>query len=181
MDPLLAIILRAAVALLFLSVAAHKLRDLASFRAALAEYDLLPASFSSIAAPVFAVLELVAAIALVAPAPQGAPVGGAILAAALLSVYTIAIAINLARGKRDIDCGCGGPAMRQTLGGGLLVRNAVLMCAALLCLVPVRERPLVWIDAITAVAALAAIAAIYSAAQRLMATGPALARLRVET
>ena len=36
-------------------------------------------------------------------------------AALLLALYAGAIGVNLARGRRDIDCGCGGPASRQPI------------------------------------------------------------------
>ena len=50
---------------------------------------------------------------------------------ALLVLYSAAIAINLLRGRRDIECGCGGAATHVPLSGWLLARNAALMATAL--------------------------------------------------
>jgi hypothetical protein len=58
--------------------------------------------------------------------------GGAMLVAAcLLALYGTAIGINLARGRDNIDCGCTGPALGQTLSGWLIMRNLVLVGVAL--------------------------------------------------
>ena len=50
----------------------------------------------------------------------------ALPAAALLVVFAWAMAINIRRGRRAIDCGCGRSQLRQPLGWGLVVRNVVL-------------------------------------------------------
>jgi len=56
---------------------------------------------------------------------------------ALLVLYSSAIAINLVRGRRDIECGCGGAATHVPLSGWLLARNAALMATALaVCAAP---------------------------------------------
>ena len=99
-------------------------------------------------------------------------------AAALLALYAAAIAVNLARGRRHLDCGCAGPALRRPISGWLVVRNLVLVAIALADLAPLSTRPLVWVDALTVVAATAALAACWMAADRLLATAPGLARLR---
>src|SRR3989442_15787293 len=102
-DPAIAATLRAAFALLFLGAASHKLRDPGRFRATLAEYRLLPGAVVPLAAMLVIGAEIVVAIALVASARR---VPGPVSAAAVLVVYGAAIALNLARGRRHIDCGC---------------------------------------------------------------------------
>jgi len=178
MDPAIEAALRGALALLFAVAARHKARDLDGFRATLAEYRLLPEGAASVAARLVIVAEVAASVALLVPVLR-AP--GPFLAAGLLAVYTGAIAINLARGRRDIDCGCAGPALRQPLSGWLLGRNGILLAAALACLVPLRPRPLVWVDALTVTGAVAALAAFYGALDRLVANAPRLAHLRERT
>jgi Methylamine utilisation protein MauE len=175
MDPVISATLRGALGLLFLSAALHKLAAPGAFRAALVEYRLLPGSTTAAASWALVALEIAAAGALVAPATVRL---GVALATGLLVIYTAAIAVNLARGRRDLDCGCAGPAHRQPIGVGLIVRNAVLAGAALLCLVPLRARSLSWLDGLTIVAGVGTAAALYAAIQRLMATAPVLARLR---
>ena len=54
---------------------------------------------------------------------------------ALLLTYAIAIAINLARGRRDLDCGCAGPNERRPIAAWMVWRNvgiAILLAAVLL-------------------------------------------------
>jgi hypothetical protein len=96
-------------------------------------------------------------------------------AAALLALYTAAIGVNLARGRRDVDCGCAGPGGRQTLQGGLVARNALLAAAALAAAAPVGARGLGAVDAITIAGAVLAAAALYAASQHLLALAPRLA------
>jgi hypothetical protein len=176
-DPAVSTILRGALALLFVIAATHKLRDPASFAAVLTDYALLPAAVIGLAARVVPAAELAAALALAVPGSVGA---GALLAAALLALYALAMGVNLLRGRRDLDCGCMGPGARRSLSGGLLVRNALFIVAALLCLLPVTPRALTWLDALTVPLAVAALSALYAAAERLLATAPALAALRAE-
>src|SRR5439155_1227195 len=112
MDPVIDVTLRTALALLFSVAAGHQLQDLGRFRATLVEYRLLPAGLVPLAAALVVAVEVAAAGALLVP---GARAAGLVSAATLLVVYGAAVAINLARGRRDIDCGCAGPA------GGLMV------------------------------------------------------------
>ena len=171
MDPAIDLTIRAALALLFAAAAAHKLRDMAAFRGTFADYRLLPDA----AAWAVPAAEAAVALLLVAPATSAVGKAGAV---ALLVAYAAAIGVNLARGRRHIDCGCAGPHARRPIGPGLVVRNTVLAAAALAALAPVYDRPLVWVDALTVSGAVMALAALYVAADRLMAYGPALARLR---
>ena len=169
LDPALQAILRAGLALLLLSAASHKLRDLPRFRAALAGYRLLPTAAGRGLAPLLAALELAIGLALLAP---GAGLVAGLGAAGLLAVYSGAIAINLARGRRQIDCGCSGPAGRTTpLSGALLARNATLALAALACALPVAGRAWVWIDAITVAGGVAVAALLYAAIELALSYG----------
>jgi Methylamine utilisation protein MauE len=165
-DPVWSLALRAGLALLLASAAVAKLRDLGDFTEALAGYRLLPASLARPAAGVFAGAELVLALGLWPPALRAVSALGAAL---LLSLYGFAIAVNLARGRRDIDCGCGGPFGRQSLSEALVLRNALLVGAALAAALPVAQRALGWLDVWTLVAAAGAMAALYAAANVLLA------------
>ena len=172
MDPAADLTLRAAFALLFAVAASHKVRDPARFRATLADYRLLPAPFVWPAAMLTIGAELAVAVVLLVSSWRAL---GPLTAAALLCVYAVAMAINLARGRRHLDCGCAGPAHRQPISGGLVVRNALLAATVL---VAVRPRPLLWVDVLTVTAATATLAALYASLDRLLAQAPALARLR---
>jgi hypothetical protein len=178
MDPVAIVTLRAALALLFTLAATHKLRDMETFRGAVAGYRLLPAPFIRPAAVALASAELAAAALLVAS--PGWPAAGPLLAAALFLLYAGAIAVNLAVGRRDIDCGCAGPGARRPISGWLVVRNVALAIVALAAAVPVASPPraLVWIDALTIAGAVATLVVAYASIDRLLANLPAVARAR---
>lgn len=171
-DPAVHALLRAGLALVLAGAAAHKLRDLHAFRVALGDYQLVPWAATGVLAPALVAAELAAAALLVSPLAR--PWGFA-AAAALVATYSAAIAVNLVRGRRDIDCGCFGPALRVGLGGGLLARNAVLLAAAIAGFAPVAPRALGALDAATVAGALAFLAFAHAAATRLLAGAPASA------
>jgi uncharacterized membrane protein YphA (DoxX/SURF4 family) len=176
MDPVLIIIIRYALALLWIVSAVQKLAKFEEFRIALDDYRIVPTgAVSMIVAGSLTVLELLAGLALLFPgyAPMGA-----IVSAGLLLVYGAAMGVNLLRGRRHIDCGCAGPALRQSLSYSLVSRNIVLAGASLVCLASFDLRSLVWLDYLTILAATLALAVLYSAFNRLVAHGPDLARLR---
>ncbi len=178
MDPVATVTLRAALALLLTLAATHKLRDMESFRAAVAGYRLVPAFLVGPAAVALAGGELLAAALLIAS--PGRPAAGPLAAAALFLLYGGAIAVNLARGRRDIDCGCGGPGARRPISGWLVARSAALAVLALAAAVPVASPPrsLVWIDALTIAGAVATLGVAYASVDRLLANLPAVARTR---
>ena len=107
-------------ALVFARAAAFKLRDVQAFADALAGYRMLPIGLVEPAARVLPAIEIASALALLAPQTR---VVGEFVAASLLIVFALAIGVNLLRGRREIDCGCGDPSRRQPLAWSLVVRN----------------------------------------------------------
>jgi hypothetical protein len=95
---------------------------------------------------------------------------GALGAIVLLTLYSVAIAVNLGRDRRSIDCGCGALGARQPISEWLLVRNAVLGLAAWTMVYPTATRPLVWMDWLTIVGAIAVLGCAWTAAHGLWAT-----------
>jgi hypothetical protein len=95
----------------------------------------------------------------------------------LLGVFTGAIAINLARGRTDIDCGCFGPALRQRLSWWLLLRNGALFALLAIALMPAGVRPMDFLDVATAAMAAATVVVLYTAANYLIANAPGLRAL----
>jgi len=174
MDPVVDLTLRGGLALLFLVAASHKWRDPARFRATLIDYRILPEATAGPVAVLLVGAELAVAVALLTPAWRTL---GLVGACGLLVLYGFAIAVNLGRGRRHLDCGCVGPALRRPISVQLVVRNAVLAAGALLALGPVATRPLVWVDALTLAAALASSSALYAAVDRMLAEAPLRARL----
>jgi len=167
-DPVFAWVARLALAGVFAAAALHKWRDLSAFSAALGAHRLVPDAVVPALARAFAACETAVAAGLVWTASAALAAGAA---AALLALYSGAIAINLARGRREIDCGCS--ARPQPLSRGLLVRNALLAAAALPAGFPATARELVWVDALSAAAGAGALAFVWLAAQSLVFDPPA--------
>ncbi len=175
LDPTIAVTLRLSLALLFVTSALHKTRSFVRFRETVLDYRLLPPALAGIASVGILGAELGVAVALLAPSTAGI---GLVGASALLGTYGVAIGINLRRGRRHIDCGCVGPALRQSLSEWLVVRNGGLVTLALAGLAPVASRPLGWIDLVTIAGAVAVLAATYGSVNQLIASAPEHARLR---
>jgi hypothetical protein len=175
LDPALHGALRLSLALLLLAACQHKLRDFAGFRAALAEYRLLPARWASAGAALLLLAELATGLALLLP---GSARGAALAAALLLLLYSVAIGINLARGRREIDCGCAGPGARRPLSEALIARNALLIAVATACTLTPAARPLVWVDALTVAGGAALLALLYGALDAALENAPRLRELR---
>ncbi len=119
----IALAVRVLVALVFLTAALGKLRHRLEFQGVVSNYRLLP----EIAVPAFALLlppvEVIVAAALLFVPAASWP---AVSAAALLLVFAVAMAINIRRGRRHIDCGCFQSALKQTLSWVLVSRNVGL-------------------------------------------------------
>jgi len=177
-DPFYWQVVRWLIASVFTVACVHKLNSIAAFENVVRDYALLPAGMAPLVSRLIIVLEA----AVVAGLVSGLWIpAAAALAVMLIAVYGSGIAINLARGRRDIDCGCFGPAGsaegRHALSGWLLLRNLSLIAMTALLFVPVAERALTWLDLCTIAAATAAGLAAWSAADQLMANAPRLQRL----
>lgn len=170
-DVIVAWSLRLALAMLFATAAWHKLSELRRFEAAVRAYELVPPRASSLLSRFLPAIEGAIAVALLHPASQRP---AAIGAAGVLLLYTGAISINLARGRRRIDCGCFRSSTETPLSEALIVRNLGLLTAAGVLLLPVRNRSLVWVDGLTLVMTLLTLSLLWAAAQRLSHTGPSL-------
>jgi hypothetical protein len=173
LDPVINIVGASILAWVFVAAALHKLRAPAGFAAVLAAYGLLPAPAVPVIARAIPAVELGIALLLVIPAWSKA---GAPAAALLLAVYTSAIGINLLRGRRTIDCGCGG--QRQPLSEWLLIRNLVLIGLALAVMIEPQARALTWLDWTTIVPAAAAGCLFHHIVERLLANAGLLWWLR---
>ena len=123
---------RIATALMFLTAAIGKMRRWRTFEGVVANYRLLPGALNRVVAWMLPPAELLLALALVLGLPEAE-----IAASCLLSVFAAAMAINLGRGRKFIDCGCFDASLRQTLRWSLVARNAVL---ALLLMVAALSR-----------------------------------------
>ena len=175
LDPAISLVLRLTLAALFTAALAHKLGDPRAFRSRVLAYRMLPRRLASAGVGVVVGCEAAVVGAMLLPAGFRF---GAVVVLGLLALYSSAIAVNLVRGRRDLDCGCLGRAGARGLRAALLVRNAVLAGAPAALLLPVAERSLVWPDAIGVVGAVTTLALLAMATDVLMTTWPAHAALR---
>ena len=121
---------RLAVAGLFLAACIAKIRDPAAFALAVHRYRILPGEWVNLAAIVLPWIELTAGLALLA-APARLRAAGALLLAGMLTVFTIAISLNLLRGI-EASCGCFSTRADAAVSDGWnLVRNGALIWLAL--------------------------------------------------
>jgi hypothetical protein len=118
----LALAIRVLLALVFLTAALGKIRHRLAFQGVVTNYRLIP----EIAVPAFALLlplvEAAVAGALLFAPPSWPEASAAIL----LMLFAAAMAINIWRGRRHIDCGCFQSALKQTLSWTLVARNTGL-------------------------------------------------------
>ncbi len=171
LDPVFVWFASASSALLFMASGLMKLRDIEMFRGAVANYQLLPEWAEALFSYLIPIVEVGSALGLFFHRTHFW--AGTILIL-LLWMFSFAILVNLLRGRVDIDCGCFGLALRQTLSGWLLVRNAVLIMLMAAALPPAADRPLGWPDVLTIVFATATTVILYAGANYLLANAPRL-------
>jgi len=112
--------------LLFLRAAYHKVSDFTEFQGFVADYELVPEPLVKPVAAFLAAAEAGLVLLMLVPATRTL---GLVAAALLLAGYGMAIMVNLRRGRRQVECGCGGAP--QLLSGSLIARNLVLALVAL--------------------------------------------------
>ncbi len=127
----------------FIQAGVQKIRYHAQLGGVIGNYRILPLALVPVASWLLPAAELALGVALLVPSS-----GSALAAAGLISLFTAAIVINLARGRTHIDCGCFQSGLRQELGWGLVWRHGVLLLvSAYAAWFPVRPPALVCIVA----------------------------------
>jgi len=159
---------------LFVTGGWQKLTDTRYFHDIITEYRILPASWSRPVARILPVVEIGAGLALLIPALQ---LPALFSVALLLTGYTFAMGLNIARGRRDLDCGCAGPGQEQTISGWLLGRNAVLIALAGLASSVVAQHSLGWQGWALALLGSAVLALLYHTFNQLIANNNLLRRI----
>ena len=162
-DPLITLVISVSLALLFFMAARHKMSSPRHFQAQLAAYELLPVPVLPLASKLLPAAEMAIVFLILIPYTRAF---AAFLAVLLLSAYALAMAINLLRGRSNIDCGCGGQP--QALSYWLLLRNAVLVAGASMLMVPASDRTMVWGDTLLLVLMTAVLAMIYLLVEQLV-------------
>lgn len=162
-DPLIVLILSASIGLLYFMAARHKMAEPTRFKATLAAYQVLPAPLVPAVARGIPYLEMAIVFLILIPATREP---AALTAGALFLIYAAAMAVNLGRGRTDIDCGCGGQP--QLLSPWLLLRNLILAAASFVLLFPGSDRSLVWTDLFFLVLMTAVLALVYMMVEQLV-------------
>ncbi|WP_420383781.1 MauE/DoxX family redox-associated membrane protein [Novosphingobium sp.] len=114
--------------IVFVEAGLAKLRHRDVLPGVVANYRLLPEGMVAPVATLLPLVELGLGLGLLASSLTGSgPLHWlALPAAALFLVFATAMAINIRRGRSQIDCGCGRSQLRQPLGWGLVIRNCGL-------------------------------------------------------
>jgi hypothetical protein len=170
LDPALALTVALLLAGVLATAAVSKLGAPGAFVGVVRNYRLLPEPLVEPLALALPIVELVLALGLLVPATRSE---AATAAVALLLLFAAAMAINLWRGRSDIDCGCFVGLVRQRINWVLVHRNLALAAGgAFLILAEPTARHLTFLDWVTVAAATGSLAFLYAAVGRLFGTAP---------
>lgn len=129
----LVLLARVTLGLIFLRSAWAKCADLRGFQRGVVDYHLLPAWAVAPLAWALPLVEFALALALLVGVALPFAAAGA---ACLLLAFSVAIVINLRRG-RAIACNCHGSAQQTPISWGLVARNALLLALGLVLMAAV--------------------------------------------
>jgi hypothetical protein len=121
------------IALVFAAAAAGKLMAWSELPGVVRNFRVLPRWLVLPVSMALPPLEAAIAAGVVVEAARPA---AAMAAAVLLAVFGAALAINLHRGRREIDCGCFRSDLKQPITIALVLRNLMLVACALLLVPP---------------------------------------------
>lgn len=165
LDPIVGYLIVASFALLFGLAGVHKLRGLARFTEAFSDYRLMPAALDRPVAMAIPIVELAIALLLLwGPGRRLALFGGI----GVLIAYAAGMAINLARGQRDLECGCGGGHERRTIAAWMVWRNLLLVLPLCIALWSWSSRSFDLPDILTLAGGLTVCALLYTTVDRLL-------------
>ncbi|MEP7245739.1 MAG: MauE/DoxX family redox-associated membrane protein [Gammaproteobacteria bacterium] len=163
LDPVVSALIALSGVLLFGSAVFTKMRAPSLFLATLKEYRIVPTISVRLVGGLIGAAEFAVSAGLLWPATR--PVSG-FAGAGLLLLYSGAIAVNLSRGRRDMDCGCG--LQPRTIGSWMVVRNIFLAAALLLLLIPELHRGFRLMDLATIAGGLIVTSLLYASADLLL-------------
>jgi hypothetical protein len=163
-DPLVNLVVATFIGLLLLISGTRKLLDRERLTQVMAAYRLVPAALLLPACWVLIGTEIGLGAAL---SLRIGVVGASLGSALLLAAYAVAMGINIRRGRTRIDCGC---SLRSgsTLHPALVVRNLLLVCTALIALLPTGLRSLGAFDVFQAGGATIVLGIFYMTAEALL-------------
>jgi hypothetical protein len=158
MDPVPQLAAALTLALVFGGGAASKMSAWGELEGVVRNFRILPGFLAPLVQWTLPPVELLLAVGVLVPGTRALAALGM---AALLVLFAASIAINMVRGRVDIDCGCFRSALRQNLSWWLVLRNAALLALAAACLLPVAGRELAWADNFVVVMAACSLFAAY--------------------
>lgn len=138
-DPMLQHTAAVTLALVFGTAAVGKFTAWDEFEGVVQNFRIAPRPLVPAIARLLPPVEALAALAVLVPALRAA--SGALMAV-LLAVFAAGIAINLGRGRVNIDCGCFRSSLKQNLSWWLVLRNVLLTALALACVAAPGDRVL---------------------------------------
>jgi hypothetical protein len=162
-DPTVQILGCLSLSALLMVAAVHKFLEPRAFQGTLAIYRLLPSAALKPASFLVPLMELSIGAALLYP-HEGGRVAALLAASALLTAYAAAMAVNMLRGNRFIDCGClGFGARRPRLTWAMVARTLLIAGIALiLALFHPSGRALLWLDWISIAGGFATMCLLYA-------------------
>jgi len=165
LDPIVGYLIVVSFALLFAHAGIHKLRGVARFTDAFSAYRVMPRPLDRPVALAIPVLELAIALMLLwEPSRRLAMLGGI----GVLIAYAAGMALNLARGKRDLECGCGSGYNRRSIAAWMVWRNLLLVLPLCIALLSWSARPFDASDILTFAGGLAVCTTLYGTIDRLL-------------
>jgi hypothetical protein len=164
LDPAFGFLIVIGTALLLAGAAIEKFRGLARFADIVVAYRVLPAALGRPVAWLIPCLEFTIALALLWEPTRNGAVAAAMV---LLIAYASGLSVNLLRGRRDLDCGCGAARDRRPIAAWMVWRNLILAGALGVAALPWSVRSLGVTDLLTLVGGLTVVIALYAAADRL--------------
>jgi hypothetical protein len=164
LDPAFGFLIVVGTALLLASAAVQKFRGLARFADIVVAYRVLPSALGVPVARLIPCLESAIALALLWEPTRGGAIAAAMV---LLFAYASGLSVNLLRGRRGLDCGCGAVRDRRPIAPWMVWRNLFLTGALGVAALPWSSRSLGLTDLLTLVGGLGVIIALYAAADRL--------------
>jgi hypothetical protein len=162
-------------AALLLASGLHKLLRQTRARAAVHEFAGVPRSLAPFAVAAAAAAEMLAAGLLCTAAHRA---GGGVLAGLIWSAYLALILRSIARGRREVDCGCTFGAARRPLGAYAVARNfGLVLMAALIALGSAGSAAAAPVIGSQVLAALALLALYFALDQAMALTPPRIGEL----
>jgi hypothetical protein len=176
LDPAIGYLLISAFSLMYFEAAYHKWSGVQRFSAVLTSYQLLPLSATAVAALLIPCLESGVAIGLWLPSCRATVT---LIGISLFILYAFAIALNLYRGRRDLDCGCSGPFDRRPIAPWMVVRNVVFAGLLATSQYPWQDRDWTPVDGLTVIGGLFILVVLYRTTDQLLSRVlPAARRLQ---